>query len=50
MSDEEDESLSSIPRTDTGLRLDGLPILELWDLIVSIFGSVSHVSDRSGKP
>ena len=26
---------------DTGLRLDGLPTLELWDLIVSVFGSVS---------
>ena len=22
---------------DTGLRLDGLPALELWDLIVSVF-------------
>ena len=35
---------------DTGLRLDGLPALELWDLIVSVFGSVSHVSDQSGQP
>ena len=35
---------------DTGLRLDGLPALELWDLIVSVFGNVSRVSDRSGKP
>ena len=35
---------------DTGLRLDGLPVLELWDLIVSVFGNVSRVSDRSGKP
>ena len=32
------------------MRLDGLPALELWDLIVSVFGSVSHVSDRSGQP
>ena len=30
--------------------MDGLPALELWDLIVSVFGSVSHVSDRSGQP
>ena len=30
---------------ETGLRLDGLPALELWDLIVSVFGSISHVSD-----
>ena len=35
---------------DTGLRLDGLPALELWDLIVSVSGSVSRVSDRSGQP
>ena len=34
---------------DTGLRLDGLPTLELWDLIVSDLGNVSRVSDRSGK-
>ena len=25
---------------DTGLRLDGLPALELWDLIVSVLGNV----------
>ena len=35
---------------DTGLRLDGLPALELWDLIVRVLGNVSRVSDRSGKP
>ena len=35
---------------DTGLRLDGLPALELWDLIVSVLGNVSRVSDRSVKP
>ena len=34
----------------TGLRLDGLPALELWDLIVSVFGNISHVSDRTGQP
>ena len=33
-----------------GLRLDGLPALELWDLIVSVLGNVSRVSDGSGKP
>ena len=32
---------SEIISFDTGLRLDGLPALELWDLIVSVFGSVS---------
>ena len=31
-------------------RLDGLPALELWDLIVSVLGNVSRVSDRSGQP
>ena len=41
---------SDIISFDTGLRLDGLPALELWDLIVSVFGSVSQVSDRSGQP
>ena len=35
---------------DSGLRLDGLPALELWDLIVSVVGNVSRVSDGSGKP
>ena len=35
---------------DTGLRLDGLLALELWDLIVSVLGHVSRVSDRSGQP
>ena len=34
---------------DTGQSLDGLPALELWDLIVSVLGNVSRVSDRSGK-
>ena len=41
---------SEIISLDTGLRLDGLPALELWNLIVSVFGSVSRVSDRSGQP
>ena len=27
-----------------------LPALELWDLIVSVFGNISRVSDRSGQP
>ena len=41
---------SEIISLDTGLRLDGLPTLELWDLIVSVFGNISHVSDRTGQP
>ena len=43
-------SESEIISLDTGLRLDGLPALELWDLIVSVLGNISLVSDRSGKP
>ena len=27
-----------------------MPALELWDLIVSVFGNISRISDRSGKP
>ena len=41
---------SEIISLDTGLRLDGLPALELWDLIVSVLGNISRVSHRSGKP
>ena len=41
---------SEIISLDTGLRLDGLPALELWDLFVSVLENVSRVSDRSGKP
>ena len=41
---------SEIISLDTGLRLGGLPALELWDLIVSVLGNVSRVSERSGQP
>ena len=34
---------------DIGLRLDGLPALELWDLIDSFLRNVSRVSDGSGQ-
>ena len=40
---------SEIISLDTGLRLDGLLALELWELIASVFGSVSQISDRSGQ-
>ena len=40
---------SEIISLDTGLRLDGLPALELWDPIVSVFGSVSQISDRTRR-
>ena len=41
---------SEIISLDTGLRLDGLLALELWDQIVSVLGNVSRVSDGSGQP
>ena len=41
---------SEIISLDTGLRLDGLPALELWDLLVSVFGNISHISDRARQP
>ena len=40
---------SEIISLDTGLRLDGLLALELWDLILSVFGSVSQISDRTSQ-
>ena len=40
---------SEIISLDAGLTLDGIPALDLWDLIVSVVGSVSQVSDRSGQ-
>ena len=40
---------SEIISLDTRLRLDGLPALELWDLLVSVLGNISRISDRSGK-
>ena len=41
---------SEIISLDTGLRLDGSPVLELWDLFVSVLGNSSRVSDGLGKP
>ena len=41
---------SEIISLDTGLRLDGLPALELWDLIVSVFVKISPNSNRTGQP
>ena len=34
---------------DAGLRLDGIPALELWDLIVLVFGNTTQNHDRTGK-
>ena len=41
---------SEIISLDSGLRFDGLPALELWDLIISVFGSVTQTSDRTERP
>ena len=41
---------SEIISLDTGLRLDGLLALELWDLIVSVLGNISRISDRTVQP
>ena len=41
---------SEIISLDTGLRLDGLPALELWDLIVSVFGNTVQTLERPGRP
>ena len=40
---------SEIISLDTGLRLDGLPALDLWDLIVSVLGNISRIPDRTVK-
>ena len=41
---------SEIISLDTGLRSDGLLALEVWDLIFSVFGSVTQTSDRTVRP
>ena len=41
---------SEIISLDTGLRLDGLLALEIWDLIVSFLGNIFQISDRTGQP
>ena len=41
---------SEIISLDTGLRLDRLPAMELWDLIVSVLVSMSQILDRTGRP
>ena len=41
---------SEIISLDTGLRLDGLPALDLWDLIVLVLGNTNQTPDRTGQP
>ena len=35
---------------DAGLRLDGIPALDLWDLIVSVLGNTTQTTERLEKP
>ena len=41
---------SEIITLDAGLRLDGIPALDLWDLIVSVLGNTTQNHDRTGRP
>ena len=41
---------SEIISLDAALRLDGIPALNLWDLIVSVFGNTTQNHDRTAQP
>ena len=41
---------SKIISLDAGLRLDGIPALDLWDLIVLVFGNTTQNLDRTVRP
>ena len=41
---------SEIISLDAGLRLDGIPALDLRDLIVLVLGNTTQNHDRTGKP
>ena len=41
---------SEIISFDAGLRLDGIPALDLWDLIVSVLGDTIQTPERLGRP
>ena len=41
---------SEITSFDAGLRLDGIPALDLWDLIVSVLGNTIQTPERLGRP
>ena len=41
---------SEIISLDAGLRMDGIPALDLWDLIVSVLGKTTQNHDRTGRP
>ena len=41
---------SEIISLDVGLRLDGIPAVDLWDLIVFVLGNTTQNHDRTGQP
>ena len=41
---------SEIISLDTGLRLDGIPALDLWDLIVLVLGNTTRTMIERGDP
>ena len=41
---------SEIISLDAGLRLDGIPALDLWDLSVFVLGNTIQTPDRTGQP
>ena len=41
---------SEILSLDAGLRFDGLLVLDLWDLIVSVLGNTTQNHDRTERP
>ena len=48
-SDSHSSTESEIISLDAGLRLDGIPALELWDLIVLVLGNEIQTPDRTGQ-
>ena len=40
---------SGIISLDAGLRLDGIPALDVWDLIVAILGNTNNQSNKARR-
>ena len=41
---------SEIISLDAGLRLDGIPALDLWHLINTVLGNMTMTTERPGRP
>ena len=41
---------SEVISLDAGLRLNGLPALELWDLITSVLGNMTQTTEKPERP